>query len=38
MSVTTVKTERPINILLVNEIRLMGNVIAAALEDEVEPV
>jgi two-component system, NarL family, nitrate/nitrite response regulator NarL len=34
MSVTTVKTERPINILLVNEIRLMGNVIAAALEDE----
>lgn len=26
--------ERPINILLVNEIRLMGNVIAAALEDE----
>lgn len=34
MSATTVKTERPINILLVNEIRLMGNVIAAALEDE----
>jgi DNA-binding NarL/FixJ family response regulator len=34
MSVTTVKTERPIDILLVNEIRLMGNVIAAALEDE----
>ena len=28
------KPERPINILLVNEIRLMGNVIAAALEDE----
>lgn len=34
MSATTVKTERPINILLVNEIRLMGNVITAALEDE----
>ena len=34
MSATTVKPERPINILLVNEIRLMGNVIAAALEDE----
>lgn len=28
------KSERPIRILLVNEIRLMGNVIAAALEDE----
>jgi len=28
------KPERPIKILLVNEIRLMGNVIAAALEDE----
>lgn len=28
------KTVRPINILLVNEIQLMGNVIAAALEDE----
>lgn len=28
------KSERPINILLVNEIRLMGNVITAALEDE----
>ncbi len=28
------KTLRPIHILLVNEIRLMGNVIAAALEDE----
>ena len=34
MSATTVKPERPINILLVNEIRLMGNVITAALEDE----
>jgi len=28
------KPERPIHLLLVNEIRLMGNVIAAALEDE----
>lgn len=28
------KSERPIRILLVNEIRSMGNVIAAALEDE----
>lgn len=28
------KLNRPINILLVNEIHLMGNVIAAALEDE----
>lgn len=28
------KPERPINILLVNEIKLMGNVIAAALEEE----
>jgi DNA-binding NarL/FixJ family response regulator len=34
MSATTFKPERPINILLVNEIRLMGNVITAALEDE----
>ena len=34
MSATTVKPEHPINILLVNEIRLMGNVITAALEDE----
>lgn len=28
------KLDRPINLLLVNEIRLMGNVIVAALEDE----
>ena len=28
------KFDRPINLLLVNEIRLMGNVIVAALEDE----
>jgi two-component system, NarL family, nitrate/nitrite response regulator NarL len=28
------KSDRPINLLLVNEIRLMGNVIVAALEDE----
>ena len=34
MNETTDKSTRPINILLVNEIRLMGNVIAAALEDE----
>ena len=34
MSATTVKSEGSINILLVNEIRLMGNVISAALEDE----
>ncbi len=34
MSATTVKPENPIKILLVNEIRLMGNVISAALEDE----
>ena len=34
MSATTIKSERLINILLVNEIRLMGNVISAALEDE----
>jgi DNA-binding NarL/FixJ family response regulator len=34
MSATTVEPERPINILLVNEIRLMGNVITAVLEDE----
>ena len=34
MSDTKKKPERPINILLVNEIQLMGNVIAAALEEE----
>jgi two-component system NarL family response regulator len=34
MSESTEKSTRPINILLVNEIQLMGNVIAAALEDE----
>jgi two-component system NarL family response regulator len=34
MSEMTEKSARPINILLVNEIQLMGNVIAAALEDE----
>jgi DNA-binding NarL/FixJ family response regulator len=34
MSETPEKSSRPINILLVNEIQLMGNVIAAALEDE----
>jgi len=34
MSEMVDKTLRPIHILLVNEIRLMGNVIAAALEDE----
>jgi len=34
MSETVDKSLRPIHILLVNEIRLMGNVIAAALEDE----
>jgi DNA-binding NarL/FixJ family response regulator len=34
MSEMTEKSTRPIKILLVNEIRLMGNVIAAALEDE----
>lgn len=34
MSEMVDKTVRPIHILLVNEIRLMGNVIAAALEDE----
>lgn len=34
MSEQIEKPDRPINILLVNEIRLTGNVIAAALEDE----
>ena len=34
MSEITDNSKRPIRILLVNEIRLMGNVIAAALEDE----
>jgi len=34
MSEMANKSTRPINILLVNEIMLMGNVIAAALEDE----
>jgi len=34
MSETADNSMRPIRILLVNEIRLMGNVIAAALEDE----
>ena len=34
MSETTGGAEHNIRILLVNEIRLMGNVIAAALEDE----
>jgi DNA-binding NarL/FixJ family response regulator len=34
MSEMTEKSARPINILLVNEIQLMGNVIAAALEDD----
>lgn len=34
MSSLNDKATRPINILLVNEIRLMGNVIASALEDE----
>lgn len=34
MSETTENSMHPIRILLVNEIRLMGNVIAAALEDE----
>ena len=34
MSEVTDNSMRPIRILLVNEIRLMGNVIAAALEDE----
>jgi two-component system NarL family response regulator len=34
MSEMAHKSTRPINILLVNEILLMGNVIAAALEDE----
>jgi len=34
MSDINEKIGRPINILLVNEIRLMGNVIASALEDE----
>lgn len=34
MSDAKKKPERPINILLVNEIQLMGNVIAAALEEE----
>ena len=30
------KLDRPISLLLVNEIRLMGNVIVAALEDETD--
>ena len=34
MSEMNNKPERPIKILLVNGVRLMGNVIAAALEDE----
>jgi two-component system NarL family response regulator len=34
MSSSNEKPTRPINILLVNEIQLMGNVIASALEDE----
>jgi DNA-binding NarL/FixJ family response regulator len=34
MSTSSDRPEQPINLLLVNEIRLMGNVIAAALEDE----
>jgi len=34
MSETVDKPSRPINILLVNEFRLIGNVIVAALEDE----
>jgi len=34
MSELNNKHQRPIKILLVNEIRLMGNVIASALEDE----
>jgi len=34
--IMTNKLERPINLLLVNEIRLMGNVIVAALEDEAD--
>ena len=34
MSESTEQSVQPINILLVNEIRLMGNVIVAALEDE----
>ena len=34
MSTPYNKSKRPINILLVNEFQLMGNVIAAALEDE----
>jgi two-component system NarL family response regulator len=34
MNTSSEKSSRPINILLVNEIQLMGNVIAAALEDE----
>ena len=34
MSELSEKSSHPINILLVNEIQLMGNVIAAALEDE----
>jgi DNA-binding NarL/FixJ family response regulator len=31
-----IKSDRPISLLLVNEIRLMGNVIVAALEDEAD--
>jgi DNA-binding NarL/FixJ family response regulator len=34
MSTSTELPDRPINLILVNEIRLMGNVIAASLEDE----